>query len=260
MSASDHSGVKFDAHQVAQQMLNANLVAGRVSEGPLRAQTSGGSGDAAMEPMENPLPTPFGRLPDDLTDRANAELFAAMYGGRFRYVAGNGWYVWEAGRWKLRGGEEQAIWATGDMAAQMPMSDPQGRFSRQEVIKHRRYSSSTSGVKAMLVQAKTSPALSLDAQVLDGDPHILCTPSGVVDLATGVLRPADPLRDFNSRCTRVAPEPVPTPRFFAFLTDTFGADADGKEMIEYLHLLLGYWAMTGPKSPPAGTRSGAGCG
>ncbi len=33
---------------------------------------------------------------------------------------------------------------------------------------------------------------------------------------------------------------MPTPRWDQFLTDTFGDDAEGREMIRYLHLLLGY--------------------
>ncbi|GAA3487720.1 DNA primase family protein [Streptomyces cremeus] len=240
MSPSDPTGAAFDAHHVAQQMLQLDVRDGQDGESADRVLPVQ---KAITKPVDAPAGTdaaPVGRLPEDLTDRANAELFAQLYGGRFRYVAGNGWYVWEAGRWKLRGGEGEAIWAAGDMAGQMPHSDPQGRFSAQEVVRHRRYSSSTSGVKAMLLQAKASPALSLDAEQLDGNPYTLCTPSGVVDLKTGVLRAADPLHDFNSRCTRVSPVAMPTPRFFAFLTDIFGDDADGKEMIEYLHLLLGY--------------------
>ncbi|MGW0673173.1 DNA primase family protein [Streptomyces sp. NPDC002746] len=229
----------FDPEAVAQQMLDFNAPSVEIVEPSLPAQK------ASLHVDDSPSPPPGGRpekrLPDDLTDRANAELFASMYGGKFRYVDGNGWYSWDAGRWKLRGGENAAIWAAGDMAAQMPAKDPSGVFSPQEVVRHRRYSSSTSGLKAMLHQAKASPALSLDPSQLDGDPYTLCTPDGVVDLRTGRLRAADPSRDFNSRCTRVAPSArMDTPRFYRFLIDTFGDDADGKEMIDYLHVLLGY--------------------
>ncbi|MEU2027273.1 phage/plasmid primase, P4 family [Streptomyces sp. NPDC016469] len=236
-SPSDRAQAGFDPHSVAQQMIEHD---GLGVEAPgLPAQKA--SCDVSEPLAGAPSRRPPGRLPHDLTDRGNAELFADMYRGQFRYVDGNGWYSWDAGRWKLRGGESAAIWAAGDMASQMPTADPHGVFSKQDVIRHRRYSSSTSGMKAMLQQAKASPMLSLDAGELDGDPYALCTPAGVVDLKTGRVRPADPYRDFNSRCTRVAPvAEMGTPRFFAFLTDTFGDDADGKEMIEYLHILLGY--------------------
>ncbi|WP_411120281.1 phage/plasmid primase, P4 family [Streptomyces sp. 058-1L] len=228
----------FDSGHIAQQMLALNAGAASASEPLLPRQQVPAEGSELPAPEGTYSST--GRLPHDLTDRANAELFASMYGGQFRYVEGNGWYTWDSGRWKLRGGEGAAVWAAGDMASQMPTFDPTGRFSPHDVTRHRRYSSSTSGVKAMLHQAKASPDLSLEAEQLDGDPYVLCTPAGVVDLKTGTLRMADPLRDFNSRCTRVAPAPTPTPRFFRFLADIFGDDADGKEMIDYLHILLGY--------------------
>ncbi|MFJ4879671.1 phage/plasmid primase, P4 family [Streptomyces sp. NPDC088745] len=236
---SDRTQVGFDPEAVAQQMLDLDtpVVGADRPNLPVQKASLEVSGPTSPPPSRRSA----GVLPHDLTDRANAELFASMYSGKFRYVDGNGWYVWEAGRWKLRGGEGAAIWAAGDMAAQMPTVDPTGVFSQQDVVRHRRYSSSTSGMKAMLHQAKASPALSLDATQLDGDPYTLCTPSGVVDLKTGEVRTADPFHDFNSRCTRVAPlTQMETPRFFAFLADTFGDDADGKEMIEYLHILLGY--------------------
>jgi putative DNA primase/helicase len=156
MSTSAPSSVGFDAHQVAQQMLDLNALGNHVEETLLPSQrTTGENCDMATQAPDS---TPRGRLPNALTDRANAELFATMYGGRFRYVAGNGWYVWESGRWKLRGGEGEAIWAAGDMASQMPSFDRQGRFSAQEVIKHRRYSSSTSGLRHYRWMPRSSTA------------------------------------------------------------------------------------------------------
>ncbi|MFF0745872.1 phage/plasmid primase, P4 family [Streptomyces sp. NPDC004111] len=191
-----------------------------------------------------PLPAPFGAagvpLPDALTDRGNAKLFARAYRDRFRYVPGMGWHTWDRYRWRAAGGAEAAVWAAGDLAEAMPESDPRGRFSVQELAAHRRRSASTPGLKAMLYQAQAAPALNLDPGVLDGDDYALCTPSGVVDLRTGALRAPDPLTDLHSRATTVAPQHVPIPRWHTFLHDTFGDDAKGLETIRFLHLLLGY--------------------
>ncbi|MFE2352532.1 DNA primase family protein, partial [Kitasatospora cineracea] len=99
---------------------------------------------------------------------------------------------------------------------------------------------STTGMKALLTQAKASPDLSLDPDTLDGDPYALCTPDGVVDLRNGRMRKPDPTRDFHSRATSASPQDIPTPRWHRFLEDTFGSDAEGREMIDCLHLLLGY--------------------
>ncbi|MFI6149287.1 phage/plasmid primase, P4 family [Streptomyces sp. NPDC051109] len=176
----------------------------------------------------------------NLSDRGNAKLFAHLHHDRFRHVEGLGWYVWDEYRWKRTGGEKAAIWAAGDMAEELPLHDPRGAFTDRELAQHRKRAMSTSGVKAMLTQAKASPELALDPDTLDGDKYALCTPAGVVDLRTGDLHKPDPTRDLHSRATHLAPEAMPTPRFHRFLDETFGDDEKGQEMINFLHLLLGY--------------------
>lgn len=227
MSSAD--GPRFDATAAAQQMLD-------LEEQQTAANLPAQQGTTTVrEPAR-----PTGQLPGPLTDRGNAKLFAVMYGDQFRHVEGLGWYHWSQYRWKRTGGEKSALWAAGDMAEQMPASDPTGLFSDRDLLLHRRRSMSTPGIKAMLTQAKASPALALDPDTLDGDPYALCTPAGVVDLHTGQLRKPDPERDMHSRAASVGPEAMPTPRWYRFLHDTFGDDDKGLETIQFLHLLLGY--------------------
>jgi len=95
-------------------------------------------------------------------------------------------------------------------------------------------------MNAMLMQARSAPGMVLNAALLDADPYALCTPAGIVDLRSGQIRPPVPDRDFHSRCTTVSPQEMPTPRWHRFLTDTFGESAEGAEMIDFLHVLLGY--------------------
>ncbi|WP_369384149.1 phage/plasmid primase, P4 family [Streptomyces sp. cg36] len=225
-SAESHS---FDAQAVVQQMLDLGQGQNMAS---LPAQQSV---DAPPVPA-----TTAGLLPDLLSDRGNAKLFATLYAGQFRHVEGLGWYVWDSYRWKRTGGEKAAVWAAGDMAEEMAATDPRGRFTDRDLETHRKRSMSTPGIKAMLTQAKASPLLALDPDVLDGDPYALCTPAGVVDLRTRELRKPDPGMDMHSRATHVAPDPMPTPRWQRFLTDTFGDDPKGQETTAFLHLLLGY--------------------
>jgi P4 family phage/plasmid primase-like protien len=92
----------------------------------------------------------------------------------------------------------------------------------------------------MLTQAKSAPGMVLNAARLDADPYALCTPDGIVDLRTSLVKTPDPNKDFHSRSTSVGPQQMPTPRWNRFLTDTFGDDAEGHEMIGFLQLLLGY--------------------
>ena len=153
MSSAESSS--FDAAAAAQQMLDMEADAPAWVP-PQQVQTPR-SGDA------------HALLPPMLTDRGNAKLFAQLYRDQFRHVEGLGWYCWDQFRWKRVGGEKAALWAAGDMAEQMAATDPRGVFSDRDIAQHRRRTMSTSGMKALLHQAKAAPALSLDPDVLDGD-------------------------------------------------------------------------------------------
>ncbi|MFI5877365.1 phage/plasmid primase, P4 family [Streptomyces sp. NPDC051445] len=183
--------------------------------------------------------TSAGLLPDTLTDRGNAKLFVKLYANDYRHVPGIGWYRWETTRWKIDE-DDTVLWAAGDLAEAIATHDPRGLFSARSLQQHRRRALSTAGINAMLTQAKSAPGMVLNAALLDGDPYALCTPSGIVDLRTGLLKASDSLRDFHSRATAVGPQAMPTLRWERFLADTFGADAEGRSMISYLQLLLGY--------------------
>ncbi|MFE0738666.1 phage/plasmid primase, P4 family [Streptomyces sp. NPDC058855] len=218
---------RFDADAAAQQMLALDQAPTTVT---LPAQT------ASLPPG----PDTSALLPPSLTDRGNARLFVRLYQDRFRHVEGLGWHSWDGHRWKRVGGEKAALWAAGEMAEDIADTDPRGIYSNRELAHHKKRTLSTTGMKALLTQAKASPDMSVDPSTLDGDPYALCTPAGIVDLRTGQIHKADPAHDFHSRSTAVAPLPTEAPRWQRFLTDTFGDDAEGREMIDFLHLLLGY--------------------
>ncbi|MEV8536685.1 phage/plasmid primase, P4 family [Streptomyces sp. NPDC051211] len=216
------AGGDFDPVAVARQILEAGPV-------PLPAQN------------QPPLfqATADGLLPDTLTDRGNAKLFVRLYGRDYRHVPGLGWYKWAGHRWELDE-DDTVVWAAGEMAEQLAVHDPSGEHTTTSLRQHRRRALSTAGMKAMLLQAKSAPGMVLNATQLDADPYALCTPKGVVDLRTGLISAPDPSKHYHSRATSVGPEPIPIKRWESFLQDTFGEDAEGEEMIRFLHLLLGY--------------------
>ncbi|NEE26342.1 DNA primase, partial [Streptomyces sp. SID7982] len=183
--------------------------------------------------------TQQGLLPDTLTDRGNAKLFVKLYANDYRHVPGMGWYRWDTTRWQIDE-DDTVLWAAGDLAESIASSDPRGLFTSQALQQHRRRALSTTGMGAMLTQAKAAPGMVLNAARLDADPYALCTPDGIVDLRTGLLKSPDPNKDFHSRSTTVGPRATAIPRWNRFLTDTFGDDAEGAEMIDFLQLLLGY--------------------
>ncbi len=231
MSSADNTP-PFNAQAAAQQMLDLRGPQSEPAGGLLPAQSG-----AAKPPATD---VHHGLMPKSLSDRGNARLFVQIYREQFRHVEGLGWFAWDGYRWKRGGGEKAALWAAGEMAEDLADTDPTGVYSERELRTHKRRTLSTTGMKALLTQAKASPDLSVDPDTLDGDPYALCTPAGIVDLHTGALRKPDPSRDFHSRATSVAPQPVEAPRWQRFLVDTFGGDAEGREMIDFLHLLLGY--------------------
>ncbi|WP_430542781.1 DNA primase family protein [Streptomyces iconiensis] len=149
------------------------------------------------------------------------------------------WYRWSGARWQPDE-HESVVWAVGDMAEELATTDPTGTYTDAEMRRERKRAMSTSGIKAVLQQARAARGMRLDASLLDADPYKLCTPGGIVDLTTGSLQPPDPGHDFHSRSALTAPEQMPTPRWDQFLADTFGQDPEGCQMIRYLHLLLGY--------------------
>ncbi|MDO0929967.1 phage/plasmid primase, P4 family [Streptomyces sp. TG1A-8] len=183
--------------------------------------------------------TANGLLPDTLSDRGNAKLFVKLYANDYRHVPGIGWYRWDTTRWQIDE-DDTVLWAAGDLAENIATHDPRGVFTTTALQQHRRRALSTTGINALLTQAKSAPGMVLNAALLDADPYALCTPDGVVDLRTGLIKIPDPNKDFHSRSTTVGPQLLPTPRWVRFLTDTFGDDTEGQEMISYLQLLLGY--------------------
>ncbi|MGW9596646.1 DNA primase family protein [Streptomyces chartreusis] len=214
----------FDAEAIAAQILSLS--------------TSLSHHDRVPRSPAGPA-TAAGLLPDTLTDRGNAKLFVKLYANDYRHVPGLGWYRWDTTRWQMDE-DDTILWAAGDLAENLATTDPHNLHTTQSLHQHRRRALSTAGMNAMLTQAKSAPGMVLNASLLDADPYALCTPEGIVDLRTGLARMPDPQKDFHSRSTSTGPRSMPTPRWDRFLTDTFGADADGVEMIRFLQLLLGY--------------------
>ncbi|WTX01145.1 phage/plasmid primase, P4 family (plasmid) [Streptomycetaceae bacterium NBC_01309] len=183
--------------------------------------------------------TDRGLIPDTLSDRGNGKLFVNLYRTDFRYVPEVGWYQWNGHRWQ-RDRKKTIMWAVGDFAEKLAQDDPGGEYARDELVRNRRRALSSSGMRSILEVASSAPDMVLGPDELDADPYVLCTPGGIVDLRTGALEQPDPTRHTHSRSTSVPPSAMPTPRWMRFLDDTFGDDTAGKQMQDYLHLLLGY--------------------
>ncbi|MDQ1051483.1 hypothetical protein [Streptomyces sp. V4I2] len=91
-------------------------------------------------------------------------------------MPGIGWYRWDNTRWQFAE-DDSALWAAGDLAESIADHDPRGGFPTHALRRHSRRSLSTSGINAMLAQARSAPGIVLDASLLDADPYALCTPA-----------------------------------------------------------------------------------
>lgn len=228
--SNDNALFDFDPHAAAAQILAQNPQ-------HFPALVPAGVPLASNQATANDL------IPDSLTDRGMAKLFVQRYADGYQHVPGLGWYRWDGSRWQIDE-DDTVLWAAGDLAETISATDPRGLYSTQALQQHRRRALSTSGINAMLTQARSAPGMVLNAAFLDADPYALCTPVGIVDLRTGLVKKPDPRKDFHSRSTTVGPQQMPTPRWQRFLADTFGDDTESREMIRFLQLLLGY-SLTG---------------
>nr|WP_280518064.1 hypothetical protein [Streptomyces ambofaciens] len=111
---------------------------------------------------------------------------------------------------------------------------------RRAEAHHRQLALSTTGINAMLTQATSAPGMVINAALLDADPYALCTPDGMVDLRTGLVKAPDPPRTSTHGPPPSDPRTMPTPRWERFLADAFGEDAEAQHMVSDFQLLLGY--------------------
>lgn len=167
-----------------------------------------------------------------LTDVGNADLFVNAHHDAIRYVPERGtWLVWGGSHWQWDSAGHVVELAKQTIKA-IPTDD-------KTLAKHRHRSLTRRAVEATVALARTDKNVVAPAALLDADPYALCTPSGVIDLTTGAVKPAD-RSDLHTRATAVPYDPdMPTPRWDAFLADTF---ADDKQMLDFVQRLAGYSA------------------
>jgi len=175
------------------------------------------------------------------TDLGNAERLIDQHGIDLRYIrAWNKWLVWDGKRYlpdetgeveRMMGGVVRGIYSE---AASEPDEN-----RRKELARHASASESRARIEAALALGWWQPGIAIIADDLDRDPMILNTPTGIVALRSGALRPAS-RADLCTKLTGVGYDPAAEcPTFDRFLQRIF----DGKPaIIDYLQRLAGYCA------------------
>jgi putative DNA primase/helicase len=191
-----------------------------------------------LESAENepapPRQTPKPKKPrtDIITEDSAACQFADLYRNRLRYCHDTGaWFEWNGAVWEQNRTGMAYQWSR-ELARRLSLSEP----DKVRYIVNK--TSFASGVERF---SRVDPAFAVTAEAWDGDPFVLGTPGGTVDLRTGRLRPSDPA-DGITKATAVAPaHRADCPLWLWFLQESTGEDAD---LIRFLQQWCGY-ALTG---------------
>ncbi len=167
-----------------------------------------------------------------VTEDEAAIRFAERYRGKLRYCHDHGaWFEWSGSIWK-RNGTGLAFHFARELARQLVDG---------EQAKVRVQGSKAAFAGAVERFARADPVFAVTSEIWDRDPMLLGTPSGTVDLRTGILRPAKS-EDGITKTTAVTPaDTAECPLWLAFLDQTFGGDID---VILFLQRYAGY-SLTG---------------
>lgn len=183
-----------------------------------------------------PPPPPVEPEPDALpegselvTEDVAALRFAHEHKDALRYDHDAGaWYQWCGSHWQRDRTRMAYTWARR-VARQL--GEESGSFKAQLSAGRAAFAG---GVERL---AQADPCFAVTAARWDADPWLLGTPGGVVDLRTGILRPAEP-RNYVTRVTAVAPaETAHCPAWRDFLAQACGGDLD---LAQYLARWFGY--------------------
>lgn len=151
-----------------------------------------------------------------VTEDEGAILFAERHRGELRYCWSHGaWFRWDG-----------SIWRKNETAVAFHFARELARQMAEDADDKVRVTASKAAFAGSVERfARADPAFAVTAETWDQDPMLLGTPGGVVDLRTGVLRPAKP-EDGITRSTAVAPADVTDcPLWLKFLDETFAGDA-----------------------------------
>jgi putative DNA primase/helicase len=174
----------------------------------------------------------FALSPEFSEDRL-ALNFTDRFENALRYVAALGkWFIWDGTRWKIDDTQ---------LARDHVRAVCRDYSSRCNAAKQAKLIASAKTVSAVERLASTDRRVAATISQFDGDPWLLNTPGGTIDLRTGQLRPHSP-GDYITKIAGAAPDAaMSTPVWNQFLGRITGGNA---ELILFLRRMAGY-SLTG---------------
>jgi len=193
-----------------------------------------------------PTRTLFSEAPLDdlhLTEWGNAQRLVAEYGAGMLYCKPQKvWYCWRGTHWEEdKTGEIQRLTKNTVQAIYGEASEIDDKDERKKRVKWALSSESDSRMKATISLAQSEPGIQIMPDLFDGDPWLLNTGSGVIDLKTGELQ----RRQRQDYMTKLVPtyydQSEECPLWEQFLWDITDGD---EQLIAFLKRAIGY-SLTG---------------
>lgn len=197
-------------------------------------------------------------LPEVFSDVGQGKLFADVFGENVAYSPDMKSYlrydgiVWRADDTRVHGQMQeltrQQLKESGELVmdakrAELKAEELNNQGEKQQAHerlekaeKYRKYArqqQNSTRIKNALTEAR--PQLVIGIRDLDFDPYLLNTPSGVIDLKTGILR-AHSYKDYCTRVTGCSANSINKELFADFLDKLTGSDL---ELQEYLQNVMG---------------------
>ena len=175
---------------------------------------------------------------DLVTEDLVAMQFANAHSGAFRFCHDAGsWHEWNGSYWI-----KDRLGRVSDIVRGLARD-----LARGEEAKVRYAAGKASFVSGVDRHARTDGRLAVVSDFWDGDPMLLGTPKGTVDLISGRLHPSSQDEGITKLAAVAPAETADCPIWRSFLNDSTGGDA---EMICFLQQWCGY-CLTGDVSEHA---------
>jgi P4 family phage/plasmid primase-like protien len=201
-----------------------------LNSGPSNSPNGTVNSIPVLTPPDPPIETTYQR-----SDDGNALVLVDRFNDTIRFCPQRSrWLAWNGVQWQWCAPDGSIV---REYAKRIARALPDGTDTETKRWKQR--SLSALGITSMLLQARTDQRIVVPLTDLDTRTLELNTPTGIIDLTTGLLRPCDPTA-LHTRVTATSPNPDADPRIWLrFLADTFTGHPD---MPSYLQRLVGYSA------------------
>lgn len=199
--------------------------------------------------------------PDDFSDVGQAEVFVAEYGDIIRWTPGTGFLVYDGQKWRasdsdardysqkltdlqkaearkaLHDAQDQVMYAKEHGNESLVKSANAALEQAQRYFNYVISQRKSPRITATLTEAE--PKVSINIDDLDKDAFLLNTPTGTVDLQTGIIRDHDP-DDLCTHITAVGPNDQNKDVFESFLKKL---TCDDQGLQNYLQEVAGMCAI-----------------